>query len=163
MTACEMLIQTLLSISRDVVVEEGAPAMGAKGLCIPFKQPAKLAPNTKCIHPSCTKPAQYYTLFGRSYWFSQPARLASIPTASVQPALSATFFDTNCIYPASTLLLCLDAANYGHFILLFTLPRSQWHFYSVVLFDSGDATKLLLFRPQMVWDTGYNFKKTNSG
>lgn len=54
-------------ISRDVVVEEGAPAMGAKGLCIPFKQPAKLAPNTKCIHPSCTKPAQYYTLFGRSY------------------------------------------------------------------------------------------------
>ena len=67
MTACQMLICTLLSVSRDVVVEEGAPAMGAKGLCIPFKQPAKLAPNTKCIHPSCTKPAQYYTLFGRSY------------------------------------------------------------------------------------------------
>ncbi|XP_070181342.1 bifunctional glutamate/proline--tRNA ligase-like isoform X2 [Littorina saxatilis] len=53
--------------ARDVVVEEGAPAMGAKGLCIPFKQPAQLSPGTKCIHPSCGKPAKYYTLFGRSY------------------------------------------------------------------------------------------------
>ncbi|KAH3856985.1 hypothetical protein DPMN_099582 [Dreissena polymorpha] len=53
--------------ARDVVVEEGAPAMGAKGLCIPFQQPRELAPGTKCIHPDCGKPAQYYTLFGRSY------------------------------------------------------------------------------------------------
>ncbi|XP_064604056.1 bifunctional glutamate/proline--tRNA ligase-like [Liolophura sinensis] len=53
--------------ARDVVVEEGAPAMGAKGLCIPFKQPAALKPNAKCIHPKCNKPAKFYTLFGRSY------------------------------------------------------------------------------------------------
>ncbi|XP_059171364.1 bifunctional glutamate/proline--tRNA ligase-like [Physella acuta] len=53
--------------ARDVVVEEGAPAMGAKGLCIPFKQPQELKAGTKCIMPSCTKPAKYYTMFGRSY------------------------------------------------------------------------------------------------
>ena len=52
---------------RDVVVEEGAPAMGAKGLCIPFKQPQQLEKGTKCIHPDCKKEAQFYTLFGRSY------------------------------------------------------------------------------------------------
>ena len=53
--------------ARDVVVEEGAPAMGAKGLCIPFKQPQQLKKGTKCIHPDCKKEAQFYTLFGRSY------------------------------------------------------------------------------------------------
>ncbi|XP_071078966.1 bifunctional glutamate/proline--tRNA ligase-like [Haliotis cracherodii] len=53
--------------ARDVVVEEGAPAMGAKGLCIPFKQPQELKSGTKCIHPDCGKPAKYFTLFGRSY------------------------------------------------------------------------------------------------
>jgi len=52
---------------RDVVVEEGAPAMGAKGLCIPFKQPQEMKKGTKCIHPDCKKDAQFYTLFGRSY------------------------------------------------------------------------------------------------
>ncbi|CAI9729936.1 glutamate proline--tRNA ligase-like [Octopus vulgaris] len=53
--------------ARDVVVEEGAPAMGAKGLCIPFQQPAELKPGTLCIHPDCKKNAKYFTLFGRSY------------------------------------------------------------------------------------------------
>ncbi|PVD25555.1 hypothetical protein C0Q70_13211 [Pomacea canaliculata] len=53
--------------ARDVVVEEGAPAMGAKGLCIPFKQPAELVHGALCIHPQCGKAAKYYTLFGRSY------------------------------------------------------------------------------------------------
>jgi bifunctional glutamyl/prolyl-tRNA synthetase len=47
--------------------KEGAPAMGAKGLCIPFKQPQQLKKGTKCIHPDCKKEAQFYTLFGRSY------------------------------------------------------------------------------------------------
>ncbi|KAH9496203.1 hypothetical protein Btru_010496 [Bulinus truncatus] len=37
--------------ARDVVVEEGAPAMGAKGLCIPFQQPQELKGGTKCIMP----------------------------------------------------------------------------------------------------------------
>ncbi|CAC5405711.1 EPRS [Mytilus coruscus] len=53
--------------ARDVVVEEGAPAMGAKGLCIPFKQPQKLPSGAKCIHPDCKDKPQFYTLFGRSY------------------------------------------------------------------------------------------------
>ncbi|XP_060579607.1 LOW QUALITY PROTEIN: bifunctional glutamate/proline--tRNA ligase-like [Ruditapes philippinarum] len=53
--------------ARDVVVEEGAPAMGAKGLCIPFKHPEELKKGAKCIHPDCGKEAKYFTLFGRSY------------------------------------------------------------------------------------------------
>ncbi|XP_064600476.1 LOW QUALITY PROTEIN: bifunctional glutamate/proline--tRNA ligase-like [Liolophura sinensis] len=53
--------------ARDAVVEEGAPAMGAKGLCIPFQQPQELKPGTKCIHPKCSKEAKFYTMFGRSY------------------------------------------------------------------------------------------------
>jgi bifunctional glutamyl/prolyl-tRNA synthetase len=53
--------------ARDAVVEEGAPAMGAKGLCIPFEQPEKLAENQPCVHPECKNKAKNYTLFGRSY------------------------------------------------------------------------------------------------
>lgn len=52
---------------RDVVAEEGAPAMGAKGLCIPFKQPAEIKDTDKCIGPDCTKKPVFYTLFGCSY------------------------------------------------------------------------------------------------
>ncbi|KAL1920861.1 uncharacterized protein VTP21DRAFT_11496 [Calcarisporiella thermophila] len=49
-------------------VDEKAPAMGAKSLCIPFEQPKEnpLQPGvTKCI--KCGQDAQAYTLFGRSY------------------------------------------------------------------------------------------------
>ncbi|CAF3909894.1 unnamed protein product [Adineta steineri] len=53
--------------ARDAVVEEGAPAMGAKGLCIPFDQPEKLAEDQQCCHPECKRKAKYFTLFGRSY------------------------------------------------------------------------------------------------
>nr|XP_022332735.1 bifunctional glutamate/proline--tRNA ligase-like [Crassostrea virginica] len=53
--------------ARDAVVEEGAPSMGAKSLCIPFKQPETLKPGTKCIHPDCKRDAKFFTLFGRSY------------------------------------------------------------------------------------------------
>jgi bifunctional glutamyl/prolyl-tRNA synthetase len=52
--------------ARDVVVEEGAPAMGAKSLCIPLKQPRKISAQP-CIHPACKYKAKCYTLFGRSY------------------------------------------------------------------------------------------------
>lgn len=52
---------------RDAVVEEGAPSMGAKSLCIPFKQPETLKPGTKCINPACKRNAKFFTLFGRSY------------------------------------------------------------------------------------------------
>ncbi len=52
--------------ARDAIVEEGAPAMGAKGLCIPFDQPRPIK-DQKCVHPECKRKALYYTLFGRSY------------------------------------------------------------------------------------------------
>ena len=41
--------------------------MGAKGLCIPFTQPADVKDTDKCIGPECTKKPICYTLFGRSY------------------------------------------------------------------------------------------------
>ena len=56
-------------IKRDTTsedVEPGAPAMGAKTLCVPFYQPGD-ATELTCIHPKCGKPAKSYTLFGRSY------------------------------------------------------------------------------------------------
>ncbi|GFR95325.1 bifunctional glutamate/proline--tRNA ligase [Elysia marginata] len=53
--------------ARNAVVEEGAPAMGAKSLCIPFKQPKEMKAGTKCVMPGCTCEAKYYTMFGRSY------------------------------------------------------------------------------------------------
>ncbi len=62
--ACEENIKK--DSARDAVVEEGAPAMGAKSLCIPFDQPRKIT-NQKCVHPQCKAKAKYYTLFGRSY------------------------------------------------------------------------------------------------
>lgn len=61
---CEEEVKT--SSARDAVVEEGAPSMGAKSLCIPFKQPREIK-TQKCFNPSCGKPAKKYTLFGRSY------------------------------------------------------------------------------------------------
>ena len=53
--------------SANEEVEEGAPSMGAKGLCIPFKQPKKLAKNAKCVKPDCPNAPKNYVLFGRSY------------------------------------------------------------------------------------------------
>ncbi len=51
----------------DIVLEPGAPAMGAKSLCIPFEQPKKLTSRQQCVRPGCGVVAQFYTLFGRSY------------------------------------------------------------------------------------------------
>ena len=45
-------------------VDEKAPSMGAKSLCIPFEQP-ELKKGTCCVR--CKKPAVNYTMFGRSY------------------------------------------------------------------------------------------------
>ncbi|XP_072018982.1 bifunctional glutamate/proline--tRNA ligase-like [Amphiura filiformis] len=53
--------------ARDQDIEPGAPSMGAKSLCIPFKQPAEVTDATKCVHPDCNNKAKFYTLFGRSY------------------------------------------------------------------------------------------------
>lgn len=60
-------IRCVYFVSRDAVVEEGAPAMGAKGLCIPFNQPQDITPDMKCICPECNDKPQFFTLFGRSY------------------------------------------------------------------------------------------------
>ena len=51
----------------NVEVEEGAPSMGAKSLCIPFQQPKQLAEGQKCVRPQCINLAVNYTMFGRSY------------------------------------------------------------------------------------------------
>ncbi|XP_058116376.1 bifunctional glutamate/proline--tRNA ligase [Anopheles ziemanni] len=65
--ACEERIKAE-SARDDAEAEAGAPAMGAKSLCIPFEQPAKIDPkNDKCVHPACGRAAKFYTLFGRSY------------------------------------------------------------------------------------------------
>jgi prolyl-tRNA synthetase len=48
----------------DEVVDEKAPSMGAKSLCVPFEQP-ELMPGTKCV--CCDRDAKSYALFGRSY------------------------------------------------------------------------------------------------
>lgn len=53
--------------ARGEEAEPGAPAMGAKSLCIPFDQPSPIADTDKCINPSCTNKPKFYTLFGRSY------------------------------------------------------------------------------------------------
>uniref|UniRef100_M3XH78 Bifunctional glutamate/proline--tRNA ligase n=1 Tax=Latimeria chalumnae TaxID=7897 RepID=M3XH78_LATCH len=51
--------------ARDQDVEPGAPSMGAKSLCIPFKSLCELQSGAMCI--SGKELAKHYTLFGRSY------------------------------------------------------------------------------------------------
>ncbi|XP_068619443.1 bifunctional glutamate/proline--tRNA ligase [Battus philenor] len=51
----------------DPTVEIKGPAMGAKSLCVPFKQPRELSDADRCIHPSCNNKPKFITLFGRSY------------------------------------------------------------------------------------------------
>ncbi|KAJ8401185.1 hypothetical protein AAFF_G00387670 [Aldrovandia affinis] len=51
--------------AKDQDLEPGAPSMGAKSLCIPFQPMKTLAPGQMCV--SGKEPAQFYTLFGRSY------------------------------------------------------------------------------------------------
>lgn len=55
----------VLLLHRDQDLEPGAPSMGAKSLCIPFSPLKNLQPGQMCV--SGKEPAQYYTLFGRSY------------------------------------------------------------------------------------------------
>lgn len=48
--------------------ENGNERMGMKSLCIPFEQPEGLVKGeTKCINPTCTKLAEEWVMFGRSY------------------------------------------------------------------------------------------------
>lgn len=64
---CEDDIKKDSAKDADAQQEAGAPSMGAKSLCIPFKQPCPLGSNAKCIYPNCKNPAKFYVLFGRSY------------------------------------------------------------------------------------------------
>ena len=48
--------------------DERAPSMGAKSLCIPFDQPEGIEKGvTKCLNPKCSKTAEAWCMFGRSY------------------------------------------------------------------------------------------------
>ena len=48
--------------------DDKAPSMGAKSLCIPFDQPGGIEKGvTKCTNPQCSKAAEQWCLFGRSY------------------------------------------------------------------------------------------------
>ena len=51
---------------RDQDLEPGAPSMGAKSLCIPFKPLRELQKGTTCVC-GCGTLAKSYCLFGRSY------------------------------------------------------------------------------------------------
>jgi len=53
------------SAETDGPVDEKAPSMGAKSLCIPIDQPEPITADTLCIN--CGKHAKSFTLFGRSY------------------------------------------------------------------------------------------------
>ncbi|KAK4938111.1 hypothetical protein LTR66_015127 [Elasticomyces elasticus] len=51
-------------------VDEKAPSMGAKSLCIPFEQDVYkglTVGETKCLNPQCEKKAEKWVMFGRSY------------------------------------------------------------------------------------------------
>jgi len=63
--SCEDQIKDMSK--KDSDLEPGAPSMGAKSLCIPFKQPKDLAPDAKCVLPGCTVKPKFYCMFGRSY------------------------------------------------------------------------------------------------
>merc|ERR1711937_991069 len=63
--SCEDKIKELSSQGLDV--EAGAPSMGAKALCSPFKPLKACDKDTKCICPGCNNPPVGITLFGRSY------------------------------------------------------------------------------------------------
>lgn len=64
--SCEDQIKTLSAAGLDV--EEGAPSMGAKALCMPFKPLDELkATETACICPGCKNKVVGVTMFGRSY------------------------------------------------------------------------------------------------
>lgn len=56
----------IFSEDENIEIDEKAPSMGAKTLCIPFNQPEGLVAGvTKCF--ACSDNALSYTLWGRSY------------------------------------------------------------------------------------------------
>ncbi|KAK3378823.1 hypothetical protein B0T24DRAFT_589445 [Lasiosphaeria ovina] len=67
---CEKRIKKLTEGHEEPDTPEGqkAPSMGMKSLCIPFDQPEGLVKGeTKCLNPECTRLAEEWCMFGRSY------------------------------------------------------------------------------------------------
>ena len=69
---CEDKIKELTTGRADEAADapEGqkAPSMGMKSLCIPFDQPEGLVKGeTKCLNPECSRLAEQWCMFGRSY------------------------------------------------------------------------------------------------
>jgi prolyl-tRNA synthetase len=62
--SCEESVKDRSAKSADGEVDEKAPSMGAKTLCIPFEQPV-LEKGTKCF--ACGEEAKSWTVWGRSY------------------------------------------------------------------------------------------------
>ncbi|TRY57801.1 hypothetical protein DNTS_027639 [Danionella cerebrum] len=67
--------------AKDQDLEPGAPSMGAKSLCIPFKPLKGLQAGQMCV--SGKEPAQYYTLFGYSMF--QPAAVWDLELDQEEP------------------------------------------------------------------------------
>jgi len=71
--ACEDKIKELTAGRADDAAENApeaqkAPSMGMKSLCIPFEQPEGLVKGeTKCLSPECSRLAEQWCMFGRSY------------------------------------------------------------------------------------------------
>jgi prolyl-tRNA synthetase len=54
--------------NQDVPEGQRAPSMGMKSLCIPFEQPDGIVKGeTRCLNPECTRTAEQWCMFGRSY------------------------------------------------------------------------------------------------
>jgi len=54
--------------SPDTPEGQKAPSMGMKSLCIPFEQPEGIVKGeTKCLNPQCSRFAEAWCMFGRSY------------------------------------------------------------------------------------------------
>lgn len=67
---CEDRLKELTKSEEIQVGPDGlkAPSMGMKSLCIPFEQPPGLVKGeTKCLNPECSRLAEQWCMFGRSY------------------------------------------------------------------------------------------------
>ncbi|KAL1896893.1 hypothetical protein Cpir12675_002614 [Ceratocystis pirilliformis] len=68
--ACEDRIKEMTT-GKIEVSENGEPpkpTMGMKSLCIPFEQPGGIVKGeTKCLNPECSRNAESWVMFGRSY------------------------------------------------------------------------------------------------
>ena len=62
----ELVKKETAELCKTEKIDERAPSMGAKALCVPFDQ-KELPEGTLCTRAHCGKKAINYTQFGRSY------------------------------------------------------------------------------------------------